>query len=72
MTEFSMAAMDRLIRRAGGERVSQDASLELATVIESYGEEIAKEAIRRTKQEGVKTVKQKHIRKAVKDIEKTI
>lgn len=68
MPEFSIAAMDRLLRRVGNERVSEDAALELGTVLESIGEDIAKEAIRKAEQEGVATITDEHIREAVKEL----
>lgn len=70
LPEFSLASMRRLIRRVGKDRVSKDASLELSAVLEKLGEDIAEEAIRKAEQEGVKTIKKKHIREAVKDVEK--
>ncbi len=70
MSEFSLASMKRLIRRAGKNRVSKDASIELSAILESLGTVIAEEAIRKSEQEGVKTVKKKHIKKAVDEVEK--
>ncbi|KXB06633.1 hypothetical protein AKJ51_03310 [candidate division MSBL1 archaeon SCGC-AAA382A20] len=62
--------MKRLLQRAGNERVSKDASLELRAVLETYGNKISKEAVRTAEQEGVKTIDRKHIRTAVKELEK--
>lgn len=62
--------MKRLIRRVGKDRVSKDASLELSTVLESLGKNIAEEAIRKAEQEGVKTIKKKHIKAAVEEVKK--
>lgn len=70
MAEFSLASMDRLLRRAGNERVSEDASLELSAVLESFGKDIAEEAVRRAEQEGVKTINREHIRAATRELEK--
>ena len=69
MQEFSLASMDRLIRRAGNDRVSKDASIELSAVLEKVGEGIAKEAIRKAEEEGVKTIKERHIRAAMKEVD---
>lgn len=69
MPEFSLAAMERLLRKAGNDRVSKDAPLELAAVIESLGEKIAEEAIRRAEQEEVKTISRTHIKKAAEDLD---
>lgn len=70
MPEFSLASMERLLRRAGNDRISEDAPLELSAVLESWGKEIAKEAVRKASQEGVKTIQKEHIRSAVKELEK--
>lgn len=70
MPEFSLSSMDKILRRAGNDRVSEDASLELSAVLESYGEKIAEEAMRIANQEDIVTIKSRHIRKAKKEIEK--
>ena len=69
MPELSLASMDRLIRMVGNDRVSKDASIELRAVLESRGEKIAKEAIRKAEKEGLKTVQKEHIREAVKELD---
>ena len=69
MAELSLASMDRLIRMVGNDRVSKDASIELRAVLESRGEKIAEEAIRKAEQEGLKTIQKRHIREAVKEVE---
>lgn len=68
MPEFSLAAMDRILRKAGNEQVSKDASLELSAVLESLGKEIGKEAVRKAEQEGVKTILRRHIKEAGKEV----
>jgi len=70
LPELSLASMERLLRKAGNERVSKDASLELQAVLESIGDKVSKEAIRKAEQEGLKTVKRRHIRAAFKEIGK--
>jgi len=69
LPEFSLASMRRIIEKTGKNRISEDASLELSAVLESLGKEIAEEAIRKAKQEELKTIKKKHIKKAAKEIE---
>ena len=69
MPELSLASMDRLIRMVGNDRVSKDASIELRAVLESRGEKIAKEAIRKAEKEGLKTIQKRHIREVVKEID---
>ncbi len=61
--------MRRIIEKTGKNRISEDASLELSAVLESLGKEIAEEAIRKAKQEELKTIKKKHIKKAAKEME---
>ena len=70
MPEFSISAMDKILRRAGNERVSKDASLELGVVTENFGKKIAEEAVRKAEKEGVKTVSEEHIRSAYSEIKK--
>jgi histone H3/H4 len=40
-----LAPVERIIRKAGADRVAQDAGVELAKVLEEYGIEISREAI---------------------------
>ena len=44
MTELPLAAVDRIIRKAGGERVSEDAVEELAGILEDEGIRISQKA----------------------------
>lgn len=66
MPVFSLSVMSRLIRRGGSVRVSQSAALELSAVLESFGGEVAKEAIRLMEHRGAKTVTEEDIKVAVK------
>ena len=50
------APVERLIRQAGGERVADEASLELASVLEKIGLEISEQANKFAKHAGRKTV----------------
>ena len=67
MTEYDMsiAPMHRIIKRAGAERVSEEASLALRDVLEEIGVRIAREALDFTKHAGRKTVKAEDIQIAV-------
>lgn len=70
MTEYDMsiAPMHRIIKRAGAERVSEEASLALRDALEEIGVRIAREALDFTKHAGRKTVKAEDIQIAVTKI----
>ena len=44
-SEFGLAAVYRLIKKAGADRVGDDAAMELRVVLEDVGTQIAKQAI---------------------------
>ena len=61
------APVERLIRKSGGERVADDASLELAAVLEKIGLEISENANKFAKHAGRKTVVQEDIKLAAEE-----
>ncbi len=65
-----LAPVERIIRKAGAERVSEDAGIELAKVLEEYGIEISREAITLAKHAKRTTVKEEDIRLAIVRIKK--
>ncbi len=65
-----LAPVERVIRKAGAERVSENAGIELAKVLEEYGLEVSREAITLAKHAGRTTVKEEDIRLAVARIKK--
>lgn len=65
-----LAPVERIIRKAGAERVSEDAGVELAKVLEDYGIEISREAILLAKHAKRTTVKEEDIRLALARIKK--
>lgn len=66
--ELSMAAVHRLIEKAGAERVGDDAAEELRRVLESLAERAGKKAKELAAHAGRKTVKAEDIRLAVKEL----
>ena len=68
MGELAIAAMHRLIKKAGAERVSESAAIEMGKVLEDIGLKIGKEAIEWSMHAGRKTVKAEDIRKAAEKI----
>ncbi len=66
--ELAIAAMHRLCKKAGAERVSESAAIELAKVLEDLGIRIGREAIDFAVHAGRKTVKAEDIRIAAKKI----
>lgn len=65
MAELPIAAVDRIIRRAGGQRVSESAARELAGFLEEKGLEISKEAVELSEHADRKTVRDVDIRLAI-------
>ncbi len=66
MVVLPLAPVERVIRNAGAERVSETARNELAEILEEYGLEISREAITLAKHAGRTTVKGEDIRLAYK------
>ena len=66
MGELPLAAVDRVIRKGGGIRVSEDAAAELAEVLEDYGIKISQEAAVFAKHAKRKTITGEDIKLAAK------
>jgi len=65
-TILASAAMEKLLKRAGAERVSADAKEEMIKVLEEYSREIGQKAVRLAKHAGRKTVKAEDIYEATR------
>jgi len=68
MGELPLAAVDRIIRKAGGGRVSEGASAALAEVLEEKGIKIAQQANEFAKHAKRKTVTSQDIKLSVKSL----
>lgn len=66
MAVMPLASVDKLIRKGGAERVSEDASRLLGEHLEALATEIAREAISLAEHAKRKTVKAEDIRLACK------
>jgi histone H3/H4 len=64
MTELPIAPIDRIIRKAGAERVSQEAADALANVMENYVIDLAERALILAKHAGRKTIRVEDVRLA--------
>ena len=64
---LAKASIEKLIRKSGAGRVSSEAAMRLAEVLEEEGLEIAREAVIFAEHAGRKTVKREDIRLAIQD-----
>ena len=64
MTELSQAAVERIIKKSGADRVSADATETLAKLMEEYGMFLAKEAKKMSDHAGRKTIRGSDIQMA--------
>jgi len=62
-----LAAMEKIMRQAGAERVSDKAKAALKAVLEDIGEEVAEQAVKFAMHAGRKTVKASDIKLASKN-----
>ena len=60
------AAMEKLLKKAGAERVSDDAKMMLADILEEKAQEVGIQAVRIAKHAGRKTIKASDLKIAQK------
>jgi len=68
MVELPVAAIDRVIRKSGAKRVSEEAAIALAEVLEERAMSIASEAAKLAEHAGRRTVRDVDIRLAAKRV----
>ena len=61
MTELPLAALERMLKRAGAKRVSKDATAEYASLLEGYVSSVAKDAALLAEHAGRNTVLEKDV-----------
>lgn len=61
MSELPIAPIKRLLKNAGASRISDEAAVQLAEVLEEIGEDLARDATKLAKHAGRKTVKAEDI-----------
>ena len=66
--EFGLAAMYRVMKKSGADRVSDDSADELRKVLEEVAERIAKHAVELSLHAGRKTIKPEDVRLAAKNV----
>jgi histone H3/H4 len=67
MHELPLAPIDRLIRKSGAERVSEDASEAMAAIIADFVEDLSTQAYKLAKHAGRKTITAEDIQLAAKE-----
>lgn len=66
MAELPLAPVDRLIRKAGADRVSEDAALAMSEILTDYGITIGLQARKLASHAGRKTVTAEDVKLAAK------
>ncbi|MCS7095120.1 MAG: NFYB/HAP3 family transcription factor subunit [Thaumarchaeota archaeon] len=68
MGELSMAPVHRMLKRAGAVRVSEEAAIELRSILESIGMRISERAIEIATSSGRRTVKGEDVIEAARSL----
>jgi DNA-binding protein len=64
--DLPLAAMERIIKRAGSERVGEDAKVALRDALEEEGQRLSKKALTYARHAGRKTIKGEDVKLACK------
>ncbi len=68
MAELPLAPLDKIMRKAGAVRVSENARLVLRDVVENYAEKLSRRAADFAKHAGRKTVLEEDVKLAVRGV----
>ena len=68
MGEIPIAPIGRIIKNAGGQRISVDAEKALEKILEQWAEDESRQAVKLAKHAGRKTIKASDIELAVKGL----
>lgn len=66
MAEIPVAPFERIMKRAGAERTSEDGLVAIRDAVEDYAEALAKKSIVYAKHAGRKTIKAEDVKLAMK------
>lgn len=66
MAEIHLAPMERIFKKSGAERISEDANRALREAVEDYAETLAEASVTLAKHAGRKTVKSEDVKLAAK------
>jgi len=66
--ELGLSAMYRIIKKSGGQRISEDAAEELRRILEALGMKIARQAVDLGNHAGRRTIKAEDITLAAKNL----
>ena len=66
MSILALAAMDKLLRKSGAQRVSESAKKAMREVLEEYSDKICQKAVQLAKHGGRTTIKDEDIKLASK------
>jgi len=69
-SELGLAAMHRILKKSGAQRVTDKSAIELRRVIEEIAEAVAKNAVEMSNHAGRKTVKAEDVKLASKQFNK--